>query len=422
MTEMQIMYDMLQRFSESLKGTDFHIESELIVPDTNFRIDLCILTKENTPYAIIEININISGYEEKNRSRFDILRDKYLRIKQKVNSKFFFISDGKKFYHLENSPKALKELTYEQLISKILIKDNNERYQLFKVFKNTISRYEEPAIRCLNNYSMDELFDSDSQDFCFTKNAENKIINDLFKINNNKKITKVCRYTSLNTLFELISKQNFRMFGITGMNDSSEVNFIEKCIYGEYTYPLSSAINTKFITSCCDVEKQDQLTFFRLYGDDAKGVCLIFDVKDRPDFYLKKIQYLKDDDNRLSFLYDFIETVKKEMSRTFVIRSLHNWSHFIKKEDYQIEEEIRLLYAPEKKTEISGWVLAKPFNIVNPYMDFPLNSSFPLQLRKIILGPKCPELKINKFQLEAMLKDKKIEDVEVCFSSITSYR
>ena len=82
MTEMQIMYDMLQRFSESLKGTDFHIESELIVPDTNFRIDLCILTKENTPYAIIEININISGYEEKNRSRFDILRDKYLRIKQ----------------------------------------------------------------------------------------------------------------------------------------------------------------------------------------------------------------------------------------------------------------------------------------------------------------------------------------------------
>ena len=157
MTEMQIMYDMLQRFSESLKGTDFHIESELIVPDTNFRIDLCILTKENTPYAIIEININISGYEEKNRSRFDILRDKYLRIKQKVNSKFFFISDGKKFYHLENSPKALKELTYEQLISKILIKDNNERYQLFKVFKNTISRYEEPAIRCLNNYSMDEL-------------------------------------------------------------------------------------------------------------------------------------------------------------------------------------------------------------------------------------------------------------------------
>ena len=93
---------------------------------------------------------------------------------------------------------------------------------------------------------------------------------------------------------------------------------------------------------------------------------------------------------------------------------------------------------PKIKTD---WVLTYTHTILNPIIDFQLNSSvFPIQLKEIMLGPKCPEQEINKVQLEEMLRqkrkhirknnkdssksriDSKLDKINIELSSIKHYR
>lgn len=67
-------------------------------------------------------------------------------------------------------------------------------------------------------------------------------------------------------------------------------------------------------------------------------------------------------------------------------------------------------------------MIAYPINVITPYRDFKLDNNFPLQLKEIILGPKCPEKKINKYQIETLLKNIGKENVVVSISDINNYR
>jgi hypothetical protein len=103
---------------------------------------------------------------------------------------------------------------------------------------------------------------------------------------------------------------------------------------------------------------------------------------------------------------------------------LHEWAHFIKSDEYSDEKEIRLVYCRSSEQEETGWVLAQPFNILNPYMELDFDD-IPLKLEKIILGPKCPDSKINRFQIDYLLEKKgfnKNGKIDVEESKITSYR
>lgn len=166
---------------------------------------------------------------------------------------------------------------------------------------------------------------------------------------------------------------------------------------------------------------------YRLYAEDSKGVCLCFNVANGQSRHLlvRKISYSKENG-----LHPELELIKKisniliGLSR-FRFLYLNVWKHFFKTHDYAIEDEIRLLYfdntfvLPKDK----GWVVTNPDRILSKYVTFDLNnSSFPLKLYKIILGPNCPETQLNRRQIEVFLDAQCIHNVTVENSKIESYR
>jgi hypothetical protein len=233
--------------------------------------------------------------------------------------------------------------------------------------------------------------------------------------------SQICRYTTLNTIFSMLNYMSFRMSGLVGMNDKTEVNYVDTYLKGiekpliEQHYKRVSALNRRYITSCTTLDKKDDLTMWRLYADDSQGVCLTFDVnfKNTNDHVL--IQEVKYADKlgkhpELEFLNAVQTRISNALGFTFHFKKLGIWKHFFKPHEYEIEKEVRLMVIdddtiPKIKTD---WVLTHTHSILNPIIDFQLNSTvFPIQLKEIMLGPKCPEQKINKVQIEEMLRRKR---------------
>jgi hypothetical protein len=189
------------------------------------------------------------------------------------------------------------------------------------------------------------------------------------------------------------------------------------------------------------VERKDDLTLWRLYSDDAKGACLIFDVKRKNlnnHVLLQKVKYADEDGKHkeLDFLKQIKEDVETITGYKFEFRKIGYWKHFFKPYDYSIEEEVRLLIIDnDSLVKIkSDWVMTSSHSIINPIMDFRLNSkSFPIQLKEIILGPKCVEQETNLVQIQEMIRRKKKEitmksfdaslnNLKVVLSKIKHYR
>ena len=163
---------------------------------------------------------------------------------------------------------------------------------------------------------------------------------------------------------------------------------------------------------------------WRLYGDDAKGVCLTFEINNKhtQDFLLQSVSYAKDkgkDEN--------LDLIKKLMSKHFVFQEIDKWKHFFKAKDYTIENEIRLLFMDDKSNKAvktRDWLKTNNSSIINPYIEFNIDSEeFPLTLSEVMLGPKCPEKETNEEQLKELIRQKGyVNQIDVKSSSIKNYR
>jgi Protein of unknown function (DUF2971) len=215
------------------------------------------------------------------------------------------------------------------------------------------------------------------------------------------------------------------------MNDKSEVNYVETYLNGvekpliKEHYNTIIALNNRYITSFTKISRKDDLTLWRLYSDNAKGVCLIFNLKrnhQNNHVLLQKVKYAdeKGKHKELDFLKQIKDDVESNTGFKFEFRKIGYWKHFFKPHDYAIEEEVRLLIIDDDSlVKIkSDWVMTHTHSIINPVMDFRLNSSsFPTQLREIIIGPKCPEQETNMVQLQEMIRRKKREISEKSYDS-----
>jgi hypothetical protein len=250
------------------------------------------------------------------------------------------------------------------------------------------------------------------------------------------KETQVCRYTTLESLFQTLNYKSYRWASIVAMNDRSEIDYAYKQMNVFYK-PLSSLsflemdeLNKSFISSCTNIRKKDDLTMYRLYGDDSRGVCLVFDYdksKERSNMLLREISYgeAHKRHDKLDRLAAFLHTLNYIHRIRFRFVYLDTWKHFFKSSDYALEEEIRLLYIEKAAfpPDNHGWVKSQPDQIISRYVTFDLDrTDFPLRLRTIILGPNCPDVAVNRRQLEVMLRSKGITNVDVEVSSIESYR
>lgn len=361
-----------------------------------------VIYHQNIPIAIVEVKTLLSAKSE------IFAMHQISRCLDIVPCKYGIITDGETFRYFNNQTwmtfsldklvERLKETTENQPEKKIIDKI---RLILEKAnFKDLCSEIIEDANGCR-----------------FNTDAEAKFWNSIF----NKKVTTIYRYVSLDTIFESIKKANIRMNGIVGMNDSSEISYFDEYCYGK-KIPSYKFLDNVYISSC--TELKDNLTMWRLYGDDAKGVCLEFEVKDNISsaFLLHPVNYPDKGEKNSN-----LEMIKKMINLEFHFEHVDKWKYFFKARDYAVEEEVRLLYIDDGKGVINSkkdWVKTNDTSIINPVIDFGITESeFPLTLKTIFVGPKCPEKETNIEQLKELIASKKLSiNVNVVPSKIKNYR
>ncbi len=185
---------------------------------------------------------------------------------------------------------------------------------------------------------------------------------------------------------------------------------------------------------------------WRLYGDDGKGVCLVYERNEDSSvmsegFECRKVSYEGSD------AFSTIDDISKIKLYGFQLewRRLDLWGLFVKSKQFAIEEEVRLLYHHKQNTKVSleqdacpenssteeavtkapenpriKWVLNGCYDIIIPVALFEPRT-FPLRLKKIILGPNISEPEVNKIQIKTLLERKGI-NVTVEISNIKDYR
>lgn len=243
------------------------------------------------------------------------------------------------------------------------------------------------------------------------------------------------KYGSARAIENILQYKTMNMCSIACMNDPREGIYAND--YMEIEPREEDKSNVAFIISGCQGELDDNLTMWRLYGDDAKGVSIKFNIQTEKlnnEFYLAPISYSENEETH--FELDIIKqllTQKHKGDWKFTIKNWHIWKHFFKKHIYADEKEVRLLYIPKNfDHEKDGqWFNDDKTSIHAEMALFDLtdiNSPFPLTLNKIRLGPKFPAKEINATQYNQhfeLKKDILISDKSkavVITSDIKDYR
>jgi len=226
----------------------------------------------------------------------------------------------------------------------------------------------------------------------------------------------VCRYTTLKSLFLAMNSGNNVMCSITCMNDKGETSYADKYVgYGAFANSANSVRenNDCFILSCCKEGMEDNLTMWRLYGNDGKGVCLEYEVDlskvDNKEFFFAPVSYGKQMNEHP--VLDFIKKIRhwKDNGWCFELKRWYIWKHFFKSHLFKEENEVRLLYIwTEKSPDKVEWIMDASNNIASRICLFPIACGrLPLKLTKAIVGPKCPEQASNVDQFNYMNRQTK---------------
>ena len=383
------------------------------------------------PYdiALSVANKTIAIIEFKSRRYIDVFDySRILKYASENNIRLIILSDGEKFIVTDRKNPNLKATyNFDEILTlfekKLEINVEDAKTNIANLFKEIISQSEfiflKESIENMHSRIISGLeFDEIEQTFSFKNSTDiNNIENRIFRLllKDDKPLTKVYRYTTLSTIYSMLNHNSFRMNCLVGMNDTTEVNYAENYITGtnkDYTqapWQTVDAYNKRFISSCS--LKDDDLTQWRLYADDSKGVCLVLNVNVEQlnsKFVLKRISYSKKDCTHpeLDLIKKIIATLKDTLHVDFVFKTLSTWRHFFKPYDYAVEEEVRLLFVSHEDSFKKGWLLTASHNILNPYVEFKLNDNdLPLQLSEVVFGPKCPEKEINLKQFEQFTRE-----------------
>lgn len=291
----------------------------------------------------------------------------------------------------------------------------------------------------LNKLSHDDLSQKDRKVSVSLLNQFN-LVNNVIKSSGRNPSREFCRYSSSGTLRRILLDGHESMCGLACMNDKSEGFFLDKCITGDsfnlYRKPLPiiDKYNEVFILSLCDKSKSDDLTMWRLYGDDCRGVCLHYEVdldeiRNSLEFFLMPICY--GNNNPVVLLFKILSKLPYIGGLRFGLTHMRIWRYFVKPDDFGVEDEYRLLYIPNAGSQSTlKWIVNDGCGIYHPLREFdsPLHNNksiFPLKLTKVVLGPKCAEAQINKVQLKSYIRtNSKITNkgVDIDVSKIDFYR
>ncbi len=238
----------------------------------------------------------------------------------------------------------------------------------------------------------------------------------------------LCRFTSFQSLFRMLSNKKIYLNNIMNMNDKTEGSYFDD--YVSKSDPKNEAFANKmeyFIMSCSDAKKVEDFDMWRLYGDDTKGCCMVFShrKKDSSDFKIFPVNYAQKEGthSEVDFINDLV-TKKLAEGGKIVIKNLNEWKLFFKPYEYHNENEVRVLHGFGKDAIQfeEEYFINEQYGIASKSLAYDF-SDFPLKLEGIILGSGVPEKEANMAMLEELLrkciKDKKIP---VTYIKCKSYR
>ena len=400
--------EVINKFRNSdLNKMPFSVESNIEWRNGHnvFEFDI-VVRYDNIPLAVVEIKQSLN-----NSRSMDFAKKTITRAFGFLNCKYGVITDNNDFYLFEiNNRENCEKLNFDEIISKIQ-RVSEPKHLVIENLK-----------QILDNNDMGEFVEKlEQQDGAiYFKDDEETLFWEKLLGTKEDCPELLYRYTTFDTAFSILKNGTYRMNGIVGMNDISEIDYFDDYCYTSKKKPSYQTLNNLFISSCCSLK--DNLTMWRLYGDDAKGICLVFKIihNANKDFMLQTVSYANDKNKN-----DRLDLVKKLINNKVVFNYIDKWKHFFKAFDYSIEKEVRLLFSGDIKTENRdeiGWIKTAGHSIINPYVEFDIEKSeFPLELKEIVLGPKCPEIKTNENQLKELIRFKGY-DIEVKTSSIKNYR
>lgn len=222
----------------------------------------------------------------------------------------------------------------------------------------------------------------------------------------------ICRYTTYEALERVLKEKKQSVCSVVCMNDQTECDYADEYLENHGGTKKRQQLETNYevlnkcqISSCTHIELADKLSLWRMYANDAKGVCLKFKVDKQmledKGFYLCCVDYANPEDEHTDL--DLISELKKLqiMGYTFDLRMWHIWMHFYKPIHYSDEREVRLLYFKQDSDEYK-WIKTGDSQILAPVIEFGIEkgkNEFPLVLSEIILGPKFPEAATNAVQI-----------------------
>lgn len=231
------------------------------------------------------------------------------------------------------------------------------------------------------------------------------------------------QYTTLESLFQILYNGTQRLGGIAGMNDRSEANFFENLFEKKISY--EELRNKTFLMSCST--QKDNLTMWRMYGDEAKGACIEYEIANdynESEFVIHPVCYI-DKENPVKEIIMLQQAIKQDLN----LKKFDVWKHFFKPIEFKDEHEIRILFiGGEGANEVNGGWTLNSTKIINPYVEFNLfdeskNSvKFPLKIKSILLGPNCYEADTNIRQLKDLIEQKYKTKLPIDKSSIDIYR
>lgn len=269
-------------------------------------------------------------------------------------------------------------------------------------------------------------YDMASECYLLNEDAECRMLGELMPQKAGK-ITEIAKYTSFETLVSILKSGKMRMNSIVSMNDKTETDFLDEVFRSymeeyEQDYDKYLFADKEFITSF--TTRIDDLDMWRLYGDNARGVCMVFERDIKKDDELYKINYVDPTKKDLTKVVGLMETLKEGGVR-FRLNLLQKYRHFLKHADYDTEEEYRLLV---KRGKPDGWFVNSDNGILTPYLEFglrkmgkPEDGDYPFKLKKVIVGPAMNEKVANLMQVFYM-SPQYGHSLEVADSKIQSYR
>lgn len=443
--------EIIDKLKESLtpdNGYSFDYEPKYFTSRRRAYTPDLLIRKDGNPIAMVEIKLNI------NTPLLLNLQSWLQEVAAGLGTRYIILTDGTSAYFIDVrnigesnnwEPFDLTKLCQqiEQIeedniklgpyksvaelntsIKDALKADNSSDYEFINSF---LDKNEDPAI----------IFNA-SNGFDFSEEFKNLILDSMESHAENEEL---CRYTSLSTLFRQISNDQHSMASLEGMNDTTEIKYVDDCFEASKEAKKSHEKhnddfgNNYFILSLCAKEQIDNLTLWRLYGDDSKGVCIVYEPvsKKLPEgFKMKKVIY---DDKLLHILKKIIDRIspnceenqaKKNKTVFYYVSTDDAWKHFFKPKEYKTEKEIRLLLDKRdaKSSFIETWVHNTTYNIIHPILLFDklqAENKFPLKIKEIILGPNMPEAELNQKQLTKLLKSKGL-NIQVRLSDIRVYR